>query len=520
MLCCGIYSLSSNRFRWVYCQLDKLRRCLPGRIRHALDELPGTLDETYERALQDIDEYNWAYACRLFQCVAVASRPLRVEELAELLAFDFEGTLPTFRPGWRPEDPRDAVLSTGSSLLAVVDVHGSQVVQFSHFSVKEFLTSDRLYNAEERVSRYYISLERAHVIATQACLGTLTQLSNQKNRDDDYYLAKYAGQHWVDHARFGNVSSQTRDAIKCLFDPNEPHFSTWVSIWNIDEASFTFEISVDRTPLYYAARCGFHGVAEWLVTAHLQDVNVRGGAYGAPLHAASAQGCLDAAQVLLKYGADVKALGEDGQTPLHLASVGGHLDIMRLLFDNGADPNARDNQKLTPLYIASDIGHLEMVQLLLEHGGVVNVQCDDNQTPLHRASALGHLQVVQLLLEHDADVHAQDTYGDTPLLQASASGHLEIARLLLDFGADANAENKYIGTSLHQASLRGHLEIVELLLKWGADADACDYLGRIPLHSASEQGHLAVAQVLQEHMEKQSRNQGTHEIAETEQQAV
>lgn len=38
-----------NRFRWVFCQLDKLRRCLSPRIRQALDELPETLDETYER---------------------------------------------------------------------------------------------------------------------------------------------------------------------------------------------------------------------------------------------------------------------------------------------------------------------------------------------------------------------------------------------------------------------------------------------------------------------------------------
>jgi hypothetical protein len=41
---------------------DTLRRCLPGRIRRALDELPGTLDATYERTLLDIDEHNWVCA--------------------------------------------------------------------------------------------------------------------------------------------------------------------------------------------------------------------------------------------------------------------------------------------------------------------------------------------------------------------------------------------------------------------------------------------------------------------------
>ncbi len=142
-----------NRFRWVFCQLDRLRHCLSPRIRQALDELPGTLDETYERALLDIGEDNWAYAHRLFQCVVVAQRPLRVEELAEFLAFKSgEGGSLTFEEDWRPEDPRDTVLSTCSSLIAIVNVDDSQVIQFSHFSVKEYLTSIRI--AEGRVALF------------------------------------------------------------------------------------------------------------------------------------------------------------------------------------------------------------------------------------------------------------------------------------------------------------------------------------------------------------------------------
>src|SRR5487761_1737161 len=113
-----VHSCISVRFRWVYCQLDYLGRCLPGRIRHALDELPATLDETYERVLRDIDKANWALAHRLLQCVAVASRPLRVMELAEFLGFDFTpGPIPKYHKGWLLEDPVDAVLSTHPACL-------------------------------------------------------------------------------------------------------------------------------------------------------------------------------------------------------------------------------------------------------------------------------------------------------------------------------------------------------------------------------------------------------------------
>ena len=82
----------------------------------------------------------------------VARRPLRVEELAEFLVFKSgEGGSLTFEEDWRPEDLRDKVLSTCSSLITVVNVYGSPVIQFSHFPVKEYLISNRI--AEGRVFR-------------------------------------------------------------------------------------------------------------------------------------------------------------------------------------------------------------------------------------------------------------------------------------------------------------------------------------------------------------------------------
>lgn len=82
---------------------------------------------------------------RLFQCLAVSVRPLRVEELAEIIAIRFEeGALPEYNMDRYLEDSEEAVLTGCSSLITIVDVDGSLVVQFSHFSVKEFLTSDRV----------------------------------------------------------------------------------------------------------------------------------------------------------------------------------------------------------------------------------------------------------------------------------------------------------------------------------------------------------------------------------------
>ena len=133
-----------------------------------------SLDETYERILREIRKPNQGHAHRLLQCLVAAVRPLEVRELAEVLAFDFntEG-IPKLNLGWRWEDHEEAVMSACSSLVMIVKAGRSRVVQFSHFSVKEFLTANRLAEPIRDVSRYHIRLEAAHTILAEACLGVL-----------------------------------------------------------------------------------------------------------------------------------------------------------------------------------------------------------------------------------------------------------------------------------------------------------------------------------------------------------
>jgi hypothetical protein len=164
-----------------------------------LDELPETLDETYERTLRDIHQVNWELAHRLLQIVAVASRPLLVEELAQFLGFDFAARpIPKFHDDWLLEDAVDAVLSTTSSLLAIVNVGGLAAIQFSHFSVKEFLTSARLAESSAiNLCHYHISMTSAHTLAAQGCLAMLLHLNKNITRNDleKFPLAEYAAEH-------------------------------------------------------------------------------------------------------------------------------------------------------------------------------------------------------------------------------------------------------------------------------------------------------------------------------------
>ena len=407
------------RFRWVYCQLDYLGDCLPGRILHALDELPETLDGTYERTLREIKSTNWEFARRLFLWVAVASRPLRVEELADVLAFDFkklEGGIPIFREDWRLEDPFEAVLSTCSTLLALVDVEGAPVIQFSHFSVREFLTSTRFAEKCDTISyRYHVSMTPAHTLVAQACLGILLYLDENVTSDvlKKLPLVEYAAEHWFDHARFEAVSQNIEEGMIQLFDTSRPHFAAWVWIrdpipWTRHELSER-PLSPFGSPLHYAAFCGLCSIVKVLAIQHPEDVNSRGfDDKSTPLHLASGKGHVDVARLLVEHGAEVTVQDNDGSTPLHFAVWAGNLDVARLLVDHGADVTAQDVHGSTPLHRAVKEGSVDLAQLLIQH--IADVSAEDNHawTPLHRAVWKGSVDLVRLLLEHGADTRAKD----------------------------------------------------------------------------------------------------------------
>jgi hypothetical protein len=264
------------------------------------------------------------YAHRLFQCLVISKRSLRVEELAELFAIQPNAEIiPTFDASLRPENPEEFVLSACSTLVAVVNVRGEKTVQFSHFSVREYLISDRIA-ISEHVSRFHVLPRLAHTLLARACLCALLQLDDRvgKDRLQNFPLALYAAEHWVDHAQFENVSLDIRHGMESLFDRNKPHFAAWLCLFNIDDdpSSDIYPRQPHGVPLYYAALCGFHDIAEHLVNAHPQDVNARGGKHVTPLHAALEKRHLRVAMLLVERGADMESRDTMSQTPLHIAS--------------------------------------------------------------------------------------------------------------------------------------------------------------------------------------------------------
>ena len=328
-------------------------------------------------------------------------------------------------------------MSACSSLVMIVKDGDSRVVQFSHFSVKEFLTADRLAEPIRDVSRYHIQLEAAHAIIVRACLGVLLQVDDRIDRDrmKNFPLAQYAGQYWATHARIENVSSRIKDGMECLFDEDKPHFATWLWIYNEDEWGRSMStVRPERpkaTPLYYAAMLGFRDLVEHLVAEHPQHVTVRGGSEVTPLHVAVSAGHSDVLSSLIEHGADVNGRGQHGDTPLHRASDKGILEAGKFLLDHGADIEAKCGDG-TVLTRAAIKGHVEFARMLLDRGAMINARGNSDRTPLLWAAINGKTEVVRLLLERGANVHVRDKYGKTSSMLASEWGHHEIVGMLSD----------------------------------------------------------------------------------------
>ena len=440
----------SNRFRWVFCQLEILRDCLPSSVQRFLDELPESLDETYERVLREIKKPNRDHAQRLLQCLVVAIRPLRVEELAEVLAIDFDDVeeISKLNASWRWEDQERALLRSCSSLIAIVVTGDSRVAQLSHFSVKEYLTSARIASSSQDVSRYHIALKPAHTILGQACVSILLQLGSDDEQgkvEKNAPLAKYAAEYWVRHAQFEDVVSCIK-GVEYLFDLDKPYFTDWRRLCDIDikpsDRDVFFQLNYGSKPcdgssLYYAVLCGFVDLVEQLIIKYPQHVNAIGGHYITPAVVALAKRHFDLAQVLHRNGSSVKPRGILKDTPLHSAALYGDLEMIQILLECDADIDCLDRFGNTPLHYASRNGHhnaARVARLLIEQGVDPNARGFDGFTPLHNALyyGTGRIEIARVLIEHGANVEAKNDDGKTPLDVVPGDRGDEFRKLLLE----------------------------------------------------------------------------------------
>jgi hypothetical protein len=319
-------------------------------LRKTLSSLPKTLDETYNRILRDLESAQQLQnAIKALQWLCFSNHPFRLTEMVEILAietedqggFDLEQRLP---------DPMD-IMVVCSSLISVNPIDSDEdnaasfdgstndadriQIQLAHFSVKEFLLSDRCASSLDFRSQV------CHSIIAKSCLYYLLHLCQDGPATEElvtqYPLSLYAAQQWWQHLQtISGIIDETLLDLTLLLLTDEDALLSWVQLHSVDKPWMGGDRSLARKdlaqPLYYAAHVGVPLVVEKIIV-RTADVNAQGGYYGNALQAASVGGHERVVKMLLDAGADVQAQGGEYGNALQAASVRGPERVVKMLLD-------------------------------------------------------------------------------------------------------------------------------------------------------------------------------------------
>ena len=255
------------------------------------------------------------------------------------------------------------------------------------------------------------------------------------------------------------------------------------------------------------------GSSEKPMMWRMDELPLRGGAeidvslHGAmPLHWAAAKADTpEVVELLLDYGAAIRARNAKGLTPLHCAARdNANLAVMEALLNRGAnvhDPTwtipsfpSPYSEGATPLFFAATCNpNLAVMRLLLEKGAWVDA--GRIETPLQAVAAQRHPTpgALDLLLAHRASVSTKNGLGMTALhLAAESSAEPSVIEVLLDRNVSIE-EPDYDGrTPLHIAAAHNNEPaIIRTLLENGADPRAQTNDGKTPCDLAVERGASA-----------------------------
>lgn len=525
--------LTEQRFRWASCQLDSLRKCLrPAAVRKTLSTLPSTLDETYERILLNIDELYKQEAQLALTWLVASRRVLTVEELAEAVSIetDSEGL---FDPSNRLFEP-NTICSVLSGLVSIVQSHtprGSADIRLAHFSVEEYLVSDRL--AQSQASDFHISFETSHIRLAAASLIYLQwakdflkqdtghpiwRFSNVVRRgwvgvvSDQFAigltekvpLLSYACRSWYLHVRMCEGYLPEREIrlvenfLECQerisffenatyddFDDaadrgcHSSRHALLTSSRNFGTFFMRHHSNFIASPVFHAARLGLVDV----VTALLRETNCSHVSLHQPMHQRLTPGTLGdelriacfyghekVVKILLDAGADVEAVGGAFKTAMaaSMHSANPNSVIIQMLLERVEKVHPDVDWTVGwALRWAAMEGHLPVVSLLMSKIGCVG---PENNAWTHDYLRFGRLQDEMVSRRGRRVIEGSESYrkrGTAPY-EAASAGHHEILSLLISNWSNIDEEDDEGRTCLYWAAFNGHTETVKLLLENGA----------------------------------------------------
>ena len=381
-------------------------------LEESLEDLPETLDGTYERILRKIPLKHTSKASAIMRWLCVARRPLGLTEVADLLAVDLATSKYIIKR--RLRDPR-GVLQICGCLITTFPRSSSkkdallqdELVQFSHRSVQEYLVGERIRLSS--CSSFFIDSIQAHHMMAETCI---------------VYLYQFDELEYVDHPPQLTVEwSKERPALNYCAQFWGPH-----STKGLPEALAEKTWRLFRSEAIYRTMCSI---------CPMRNAKV----LPPKLHYAADERAYYVCQSLLKEGTDVDACIENVGTALQVATYNGYKALVRLLLDHKANPDIEyehnSSWRTLPLVTAALMSQKSSItHMLLDAGARRCIQVTFATAPL-----TGDLTLLEKYLQCGVKANDCSEYGllgNSALGRAIQMGREDMVRLLIDNGADVN----------------------------------------------------------------------------------
>lgn len=272
-------------------------------------------------------------------------------------------------------------------------------------------------------------------------IGSFSCLLDAKYNKKIAHLPKQKNQQSLDTNSVKKEESLTQEQLK-LKENHPLYFAVQMNQYDevvrLLEQGSALEGKDSKNPLREAVLHDYANIVE-LLLQHGADVNRLDYYRYSPLLTAAYWNCYQAAQVLVRWNADLNIQESSyGYTAMHTAVYYGHDDITKLLIQAGAKVNIQDYSGNTVLHYAANAKYVSsgmifvaiglpvlalfnryypeqdtIVKLLIAAGADVNVVNNKNQTALWNSVENEFYKVTELLLKAHAFVNKRDNEGKT-----------------------------------------------------------------------------------------------------------
>jgi len=133
-------------------------------------------------------------------------------------------------------------------------------------------------------------------------------------------------------------------------------------------------------------------------------------------------GSIEALEILLEHGIDIKEIDPDGLSALDVAIKFKREDVIKLCIDKGVDINETHRQSgITPIILASCFNNTSIVELLLSHGADINSKDSGGMSSKDYAKKLGQKKMLEFLEERGAkyNLYQESETTATPTIEKS-----------------------------------------------------------------------------------------------------